>query len=124
MEKPASSAVNVHFFRGIQIFFPRTTTTKITTITKTNKPFLRPRQRSLVVKKIPLNKTQWRWTSFGQSYKEGKDSKEYRSLNVRTEYIVLYPPLDTANIFLLSMASHQMIADIGVFHLFHVNIIC
>ena len=56
LKKLASSAVNVHFFRGIQIFFPRTTTTKITTITTTNKPFLRPRQRSLVVKKYLLTK--------------------------------------------------------------------
>ena len=47
LEKPASSAVNVHFFRGIQKSFPiRTTRT-----TTTNRPFLRPRQRSLVVKK-------------------------------------------------------------------------
>ena len=35
------------FFRGIQKRFPRTTT-------KTNKPFLRPRQRSLAVKKMYL----------------------------------------------------------------------
>ena len=39
----ASSAMNVHFFCGIQKSFPATTTT--------NKPFLRPRQRSLAVKK-------------------------------------------------------------------------
>ena len=43
-KKPASSKVNVHFFCGIQKSFPRTRTT-------TNKPFLRPRQRSLAVKK-------------------------------------------------------------------------
>ena len=46
LEKPASSAVNVHFFRGIQKTFPTTKTR-----TTTNKPYLRPRQRSLVVKK-------------------------------------------------------------------------
>ena len=42
--KYAISAVNVHFFRGIQKSFltRRTRTT-------TNKPFLRPRQRSLAV---------------------------------------------------------------------------
>ena len=51
MEKPASSAMNVHFFRGIQKSFPTTRTT-----TTTNKPFLRPRQRSLVVKKYLLTK--------------------------------------------------------------------
>ena len=39
--------MNVHFFRGIQKSFPRARTTKTT---KTNKPFLRPRQRSLAVK--------------------------------------------------------------------------
>ena len=38
----ASSAETVQFFRGIQKSFPRTTTT--------NKPFLRPRERSLAVK--------------------------------------------------------------------------
>ena len=43
LEKPASSAVNVHFLRGIQKSVP-------TTRTITNKPFLRPRQRSLTVK--------------------------------------------------------------------------
>ena len=43
--KPASSAVNVHFFRGIQKSFPRTRTT-----TATNKPFLWPRHRSLALK--------------------------------------------------------------------------
>ena len=42
----ASSAVYVHFFRGIQKSFPRTTTRTTTT----NKPFLRPRQRSLAIK--------------------------------------------------------------------------
>ena len=53
----ASSAVNVHFFRGIGKSFPRTT----------NKPFLRPRQRSLAVKKwsFPLfvnrNRIEGRW---------------------------------------------------------------
>ena len=41
LEKPVSSIVNVHFFRGIQKSFPRTRTT-ITT----NKPFLRPRPKS------------------------------------------------------------------------------
>ena len=46
-KKPASSAVNVHFFRGVQKSFPRTRTTTTRT---TNKPFLRPRQRSLAVK--------------------------------------------------------------------------
>ena len=38
------------FFRGIQKIFPRTTAT--TTTTATNKPFLRPRQRSLAVKNL------------------------------------------------------------------------
>ena len=45
--------MNVHFFRGIQKSFPRTRTTTTTrTTTRTNKPFLRPRQRSLAVKKM------------------------------------------------------------------------
>ena len=49
----ASSAVKVHFFRGIGKSFPRTrTTTTPRTTTTTNKPFLRPRQRSLAVKKV------------------------------------------------------------------------
>ena len=48
-EKPASSVMNVHFFRGIQKSFPRKRTTTTTT---TNKPFLRPRQRSLAVKNL------------------------------------------------------------------------
>ena len=38
--------VNVHFFRGIQKSFPRTRKTTTTT----NKPSLRPRQRSIAVK--------------------------------------------------------------------------
>ena len=38
--------MNVHFFRGIQKSFPRTRKTTTTT----NKPSLRPRQRSLAVK--------------------------------------------------------------------------
>ena len=51
----ASSAVNVHFFGGIQKSFPRTTTT--------NKSFIRPRQRSLAVKKVLFwyRKTLERW---------------------------------------------------------------
>ena len=46
LEISASSAVNVHFFRGIRKSFPRTRTRTTTT----NKPFIRPRQRSLAVK--------------------------------------------------------------------------
>ena len=47
--------MKVHLFRGIEKSFPRTTTT-----TTTNKPFLRPRQRSLAIKNpvqnfAPLN---------------------------------------------------------------------
>ena len=48
-KKPASSEVNVHFFCGIQKSFPTRTTT--------NKPFLRPRQRSLAVKKEVLKQS-------------------------------------------------------------------
>ena len=51
LEKPASSAMNVHFFRGIQKSFPRTRTP-----TTTNKPLLRSRQRSLAVKNIFVKK--------------------------------------------------------------------
>ena len=60
LEKPASSAVNVHFFRGIKKSFSRTRATTITT----NKPFLRSRQRSLVVKNHQLK--QQTVMSFGQ----------------------------------------------------------
>ena len=44
--------MNVHFFRGIKKSFPttRTRTSTTRTTTTTNKPFLRPRQRSLAVK--------------------------------------------------------------------------
>ena len=56
LEKPASSAVNVHFFCGIQKSFPTRTTTTTTT---TNKPFLRPRQRSLAVKNCKFYRIQF-----------------------------------------------------------------
>ena len=45
LEIPASTGVVVHLFRGIQKSFPTATRT-----TTTNKPFLKPRQRSLAVK--------------------------------------------------------------------------
>ena len=50
MEKPASSAVNVHFVRRIQKSFPTTRATRTTT----NKPFLRPGQKYVKID-LPIN---------------------------------------------------------------------